>query len=89
MRFTGKYSIVNKILNSSQLRKVQGSWLIKNTYMVNRWSDKTIDFINKNKWCAEFLNLNLITNEEIESQIRMYDMRKNPKKHSKYSFETV
>lgn len=54
--FTGKHDVLNDILNRNQLLLLQKKWVLKNTYMTNRWSKKTIDFIKNNSWVAGYLS---------------------------------
>ena len=55
LRFTGKYSIINTILNTDQILRVHKSWLLANTYDISYWSKNTVLFINSNKWANDYL----------------------------------
>ena len=57
LKFTGKHSILNEILNRDNLRKLQKSWLLANCYCVspNRRSNNTVKFIENNSWSNDFL----------------------------------
>lgn len=68
--FTGKYSILNKILNKDQLKKVQKHWVLKNTYLRNTWSENCIKFIESNKWVFDYLVAYNITEIDLETQIK-------------------
>ena len=73
LKFTGKYLIVNDILRTDQLLKIQKTWLLKNTYYVKLWSVKTTEFINLNSWATDFLISNGIDSTEINKQINTND----------------
>ena len=73
LKFTGKYLIVNDILRTDQLLKIQKTWLLKNTYYVKLWSVKTTEFINLNSWATDFLIGNGIDSTEINKQINTND----------------
>lgn len=73
LKFTGKHSILNEILNKEQLGKLAKIWLLKNTYMVNYWSDKCNKFIQNNDWSVDFLDVNMISKEEIKKQLKRDD----------------
>ena len=54
LKFTGKYEILNHILNEDQIRKLQKTWLAANTQNAKRyWSKKTSEFISNNEWAKE------------------------------------
>lgn len=55
LKFTGKHSILNDILNPDQLRKLQQIWLFSNVYGKTKFSDEAIKFISKHKWSEEYL----------------------------------
>ena len=78
LKFTGKNSVINKIINPEQLLKIQKTWLLSNTYMKNVWSKNCIDFIENNDWAFDFLEVNMITKEDYLEQKR----RLNPEKEA-------
>lgn len=55
LKFTGKYTILNDILNKEQYLRLQKSWVYKNTYRVDRFSKNCLEFIKKNKWAEKYL----------------------------------
>lgn len=91
LKFTGKYAVLNEIMNPEQLDKLQKTWLLKNCYMVSNWSDNAIEFIKSNDWAKPYLILNLFAEENIKEQIKKYDIRKNPDKVEEkgYAFQNV
>ena len=76
IKFTGKYSILNDILNREQFLKLQKSWLFNQTYGKDRFSDKTIKFIITNDWSTEYLTDKGISHDIITEQIEKYNESK-------------
>ena len=76
LRFTGKHQIVNKMLNTAQLEKLQKTWLLKNIVYKNFYSDNTIKFIINNKWAMGFLEAKGLPIEKIKNQISEYKSKK-------------
>jgi hypothetical protein len=70
LKFTGKYTIINEILQDEQLLKLQKSWLLANTYLINRWSKNTVLFIKKYDWSIEYLESKGISKDSINSQLK-------------------
>lgn len=70
LQFTGKHTILNQILNESQLLKLQKTWLLKNTIYVSSWSKKCTDFIKANDWCVSYLVEYISPHEKIEQQLK-------------------
>jgi len=73
LKFTGKFTILNNILNKDQLLKLQKSWIYKNTYLIHNWSDNCISFIKENDWSVEFLKSKMIDENEIIKQLKNED----------------
>ena len=69
LKFTGKYSILNDILNSDQLEKLRKLWLLRNCYHVKNYSKNTIKFIRNNCWAISYLVDNGILKDEIERNL--------------------
>lgn len=76
LKFTGKNSIINEIINPEQLLKIQKTWLLSNTYMKNTWSKNCIEFIENTEWALAFLEVNMIYESEFLEQKR----KLNPEK---------
>ena len=62
IKFTGKYAILNDILNPVQYLKLQKIWLFSNVYGKKRWSKKTAIFIKVNDWAKDYLESRGIDN---------------------------
>ena len=62
IKFTGKYAILNDILNADQYSKLQRIWLFSDVYGKKRWSKKTAIFIRVNDWALEYLESRGIEN---------------------------
>lgn len=75
LKFTGKYEILNEILNSKQLLKLQRTWVTRNTYNVIRWSKKCIQFIENNDWCIDYLSEKFPFKEQFEKQKEIIRMK--------------
>ena len=69
LKFTGKHSIINEILNDEQLLKCQKYWLFKNTYNKNNWSKNCVSFINSNEWSVDFLISKGFSKEDIYNKL--------------------
>lgn len=80
MRFSGKKSIVELILNSDQLNKLKKTWLFNGCYSSRQFTDNIVKFIMSNDWAKEFLVSKGIPAEKIDSQIVKFKERKNTKK---------
>lgn len=57
LKFTGVNSILNEILNSDQLRKLQKKWLFANVYGKQRdkIGAKAESFLKQNQWASELV----------------------------------
>lgn len=75
LRFTGKRTIVNDILNEDQLKKLHQTWLFSNCYEVKFWSKAAIEFIESNVWARGYLIERGISEDIITDQINRV---KNP-----------
>lgn len=62
IKFTGKYTILNEILNPEQLLKLQKIWLFSNVYNKKRWSKNASIFIRANIWAKVYLESRGIQN---------------------------
>lgn len=69
LKFTGKHTILNDILNKEQLLKLEKFWLLKNTIYKDNWSEKTILFIGLNTWSFDYLLENGFSRDEINKNI--------------------
>jgi hypothetical protein len=72
LRFTGKFNIINEILNDKQYRLLQEKWLFANTYNKKTWSDNCLKFIIKNKWSIEFLEKNGFLKLDVDEKVLNY-----------------
>ena len=70
IKFTGKSSILNDILNRDQMLLLQKRWILSNTYNVRTWSKKAMKFIEDNEWVKSYLNLNMDFDTEYIEQLR-------------------
>ena len=55
VRFTGKDSVLNDILNKEQLLRLQKTWIFANTYMPRFLTDGAEEFIKKYDWAKPYL----------------------------------
>ena len=55
VKFTGKHTILNKIMNPEQLLKLQKIWLFANIYGKKRWSKNAAIFTRTNSWAKGYL----------------------------------
>jgi len=55
IRFTGKDSVLNDILNKEQLLRLQKTWIFTNTYMPRFLTDGADKFIKKYDWAKPYL----------------------------------
>ena len=62
VKFTGKHTIINKILNPEQLLKLQKICLFANIYGKKRWSKNAAVFIRTNSWAKDYLEFKGIQN---------------------------
>lgn len=77
MRFTGKNTILNKIINPNILKYLQTSWLTKNVKRV-QWSEKALIFIRENREFSYDVILKLgITDEQIEEQMKFIEEKES------------
>ena len=75
IKFTGKSTIVNEILNTEQYEKLQRIWLFSNVYGNPRFSKNAAIFIATNTWAKEYLESRGI--QDIDEQVsRTLDIKK-------------
>ena len=75
IKFTGKSTIVNEILNSEQYEKLQRIWLFSNVYGKKRFSKNASIFIRTNEWAKEYLESRGI--QDIDEQVsKTLDIKK-------------
>lgn len=62
LKFTGKYSILNEILNREQLLQLQKKWLVMHLRLSNNYaSSKVQQFIEDNAWAKAYLSQDSIS----------------------------
>ena len=67
IKFTGKSTIANEILNTEQYEKLQRIWLFSNVYDKKRFSKNAATFIRTNEWAKEYLESRGI--QDIDEQV--------------------
>lgn len=67
LKFTGKYHILNEIMNDDQYLKLQKIWLFSNVYGKKKPSLEAQEFISKNDWAKEYLKTKGIVFKEVET----------------------
>lgn len=70
MKFTGKDSIVNEILNRDQLLKIQKTWLLKNSFYSIK--EVAIKFEISHKWAAEYMTISGVDVDKYGDAKRKY-----------------
>ena len=70
IRFTGKSSILNDILNKDQMLLLQKTWILNNTLYVRTWSKKAMKFIQDNEWVKTYLKEFMDFNEKYAEQLQ-------------------
>ena len=66
VKFTGKHTILNKIMNPEQLLKLQKIWLFANIYGKKRWSKNAAVFIRTSTWAKDYLESRGVQNIDQE-----------------------
>ncbi len=85
LKFTGKHTILNEILNKDQYRILQQTWLLENTLYHDRFSKNAIKFILENDWSSDYLKSKGIFSDKIEAEIKLYlnEIEKKKKRNSR------
>tara|TARA_R110000803_G_scaffold10007_6_gene31104 strand:+ start:1236 stop:1784 length:549 start_codon:yes stop_codon:yes gene_type:complete len=72
LRFTGKFNIINEILNEKQYKLLQEKWLFANTYSKKAWTDNCFKFIISNKWSIGYLESHGFSKSFVDKKVLSY-----------------
>lgn len=84
LKFTGKNNIINEILNTEQLLKLQKTWILKTFQTIN--FDNLIKFEMSNDWVINFLYESKVDIDKYEKMKFRY-LNPNEEYASGYSFQ--